>query len=69
MTFSNLPDADTSRWGGGVTAQEMKTLQWVKPKLLAQIRFVEWTAEHRLRHAKFLSAGSDKPAKDVHRET
>jgi len=66
--FSNLPDADTSRWGGGVTTAEMKTLQWVKPKLLAQIRFVEWTAEGRLRHAKFLSLRSDKSAKDVHRE-
>jgi len=66
--FSNLPDADTSRWGGGVTAAEMKTLQWVKPKLLAQIRFVEWTAEGRLRHATFLGLRSDKSAKDVHRE-
>jgi len=66
--FSNLPDTDTSRWGGGVTAAEMKTLQWVKPKLLAQIRFVEWTAEGRLRHAKFLSLRSDKSAKDVHRD-
>ena len=67
--FSNLPDTDTSRWGGGVTAAEMKTLQWVKPKLLTQIRFVEWTAEGRLRHAKFLSLRTDKSAKDVHRET
>ncbi|RPH56510.1 MAG: hypothetical protein EHM89_15335 [Acidobacteria bacterium] len=26
----------------------------MKPELVAQIRFVEWTAEGRLRHAAFL---------------
>jgi len=66
--FANLPDADTSRWGGGVTAEEMKTLEWVKPKLIAQIRFVEWTAEGRLRHAKFLSLRHDKSPRELHRE-
>jgi bifunctional non-homologous end joining protein LigD len=66
--FSNLPDADTSRWGGGVTAEEMNTLQWVKPQLVAQIRFVEWTAEGRLRHAKFLGLRHDKSAQQVVRE-
>jgi bifunctional non-homologous end joining protein LigD len=66
--FSNLPDADTSRWGGGVTPEEMSTLQWVKPQLVAQIRFVEWTAEGRLRHAKFLGLRHDKPAQQVVRE-
>jgi hypothetical protein len=29
-------------------------MQWVKPELVAQIRFVEWTAEGHLRHAAFL---------------
>ena len=37
-----------------MTADEMRELQWVKPKLVAQIRFVEWTAEGRLSHAAFL---------------
>jgi bifunctional non-homologous end joining protein LigD len=66
--FSNLPDADTSRWGGGVTQDEMNALRWVKPKLVAQIRFVEWTAEGRLRHSKFLGLRHDKSAKEVVRE-
>jgi ATP-dependent DNA ligase len=66
--FSNLPDADTSRWGGGVTPEEISTLQWVKPQLVAQIRFVEWTAEGRLRHAKFLGLRHDKSAQQVVRE-
>ena len=63
--FFNLPDADTSRWGGGVTAEEMSQLQWTKPQLVVQTQFVEWTAENRLRHAKFLGLREDKSARDV----
>jgi hypothetical protein len=37
-----------------VTADEMREMQWVRPVLVAQMRFVEWTAEGRLRHAAFL---------------
>ena len=33
-----------------------------------QIKFVEWTAEGRLRHSAFLGLRSDKHAKDVRRE-
>jgi len=29
-------------------------MQWVKPTFVAQIRFVEWTGEGRLRHRRFL---------------
>jgi bifunctional non-homologous end joining protein LigD len=53
---------------GGVTADEMREMQWVKPELVAQIRFVEWTAEGRLRHAAFLGLRSDKSAREVRRE-
>lgn len=66
--FVNLPDLGTSRWGGGITAEQMAEMQWTQPQLVAQIRFVEWTAEGRLRHAAFLGLRDDKPAKDVCRE-
>jgi len=36
--------------------------------LVAQIRFVEWTAEGRLRHAAFLGLRSDKSAREVRRK-
>jgi bifunctional non-homologous end joining protein LigD len=68
-SFANLPDSKTSRWGGGVTADEMDEMQWVKPKLVVQVKFVEWTADGRLRHAAFLGLRSDKEARDVRRET
>jgi bifunctional non-homologous end joining protein LigD len=67
--FSNLPDSDTGRWGGGVTADQMAEMTWVRPQLVVQIRFVEWTAEGRLRHAKFLGLRDDKAPPEVGRET
>ena len=45
----------------------MREMQWVTP-VLAQIRFVEWTAEGRLRHAAFLGLRSDKSAREVRRD-
>jgi bifunctional non-homologous end joining protein LigD len=57
-----------SRWGGGVTADEMHEMTWVKPKLVAQVGFVEWTSEGRLRHAAYLGMRTDKDAKEVTRE-
>jgi DNA ligase D-like protein (predicted ligase) len=66
--FSDLPSSKTSHWGGGVTAEQMAEMQWVKPTLVAQIRFVEWTADQHLRHAAFLGLRDDKRPKDVRRE-
>ena len=67
--FVDLPSEGSSRWGGGVSEEDMKEMIWTKPQLVAQIRFVEWTAENRLRHSKFLGLRSDKAAKDVRRDT
>jgi hypothetical protein len=41
---------------------------WTRPELVEQIRFVEWTAEGRLRHAAYLGLPADKAASSVHRE-
>jgi bifunctional non-homologous end joining protein LigD len=41
---------------------------WVEPELVAQIAFMEWTADGRLRHPSFLGLRTDKPAREVIRE-
>ena len=41
---------------------------WVKPKLVAQIGFAEWTPEGKLRHPRFLGLRSDKGPEEVVRE-
>ena len=66
--FANLPDARVSRWGAGVTAAQMSEMQWVRPKIVVQIRFVQWTAEGRLRHAAYMGLRDDKASRDVQRE-
>jgi bifunctional non-homologous end joining protein LigD len=67
--FVDLPNSKSDRWGGGVTADKMHEMQWVRPKRVVQIRFVEWTAEGRLRHAAFLGLRADKDPTSVRRES
>jgi bifunctional non-homologous end joining protein LigD len=42
--------------------------QWVKPELLAEVAFGEWTSAGRIRHAVFKGLRADKPAKNIVRE-
>ena len=35
-------------------------VQWVKPKLVAQVKFSEWTADERMRQPVFLGLRQDK---------
>ncbi|HEX4276966.1 MAG TPA: DUF6496 domain-containing protein, partial [Bryobacteraceae bacterium] len=41
---------------------------WIKPKLVAQINFTEWTGGNSLRHPSYQGLREDKPAKHVVRE-
>ena len=43
-------------------------IHWVKPKLVAQIGFTEWTREGRLRHPRYLGLRFDKRSSEVVRE-
>jgi ATP-dependent DNA ligase len=45
-----------------------KGVHWVKPKLVAQVAFTEWTREGKLRHPRFQGLRRDKPPKKVARE-
>jgi bifunctional non-homologous end joining protein LigD len=66
--FVDLPNVKTSRWGGGVSEEEMRQIQWLRPELVAQIAFVEWTSDNRLRASSFLGMRTDKAASEVRRE-
>ncbi|HJQ98756.1 MAG TPA: DNA ligase D, partial [Candidatus Polarisedimenticolaceae bacterium] len=43
-------------------------LHWLKPELVGEVSFTEWTNEGSLRHPSFQGLREDKPAKDVVRE-
>jgi bifunctional non-homologous end joining protein LigD len=41
---------------------------WVKPSLVAEVKFTEWTSSGEMRHPVYLGLRTDKRAKDVVRE-
>jgi ATP-dependent DNA ligase len=41
--FVNLPEKDAGRWGQGLTAEKMTECVWVKPRVVAEIEFLEWS--------------------------
>lgn len=41
---------------------------WVRPRLVAQVSFTEWTSDNRLRHPSFLGLRDDKKPSEVVRE-
>jgi bifunctional non-homologous end joining protein LigD len=43
-------------------------VQWVEPKLVAQVRFGEWTHDRHLRHPAYLGIREDKSAAEVTEE-
>jgi DNA ligase D-like protein (predicted ligase) len=66
--FVNLPEARRSRWGEGLAAEDMEQCVWVRPELVAQIDFLEWTEGDHLRHAKFVGLREDKDPRSVVKE-
>jgi bifunctional non-homologous end joining protein LigD len=66
--FVNLPEATPGRWGQGLTAAKMKDCIWVRPKLVANFEFLEWTDSNHVRHIKFIALRSDKDPFAVIRE-
>jgi ATP-dependent DNA ligase len=66
--FSNLPESRSGRWGQGLTASKMKECRWLRPVLVGQFEYVEWTPDNHLRHSRFVALRDDKPATAVRRE-
>jgi ATP-dependent DNA ligase len=46
--FANLPEKKRTMWA--LTKEEMKNCRWLKPELVAQIEFSEWTPDGHLRY-------------------
>jgi len=52
----------------GMTAAEWKTVHWVRPAVLCEIAFAEWTKDGRIRHPSFQGLREDKAAAEVKHE-
>jgi ATP-dependent DNA ligase len=66
--FANLPEAHSGRWEQGLTAEKMAACRWLRPVLVAQFEFVEFTPDNGLRHSRFVGLREDKNPRDVRRE-
>jgi bifunctional non-homologous end joining protein LigD len=66
--FSNLPERKNAGRATPLTTQAMKECRWLKPILVAQVEFAEWTAVNHLRHSRFIGLRDDKRAEDVRKE-
>ena len=66
--FVNLPEKRIGRYGAGVTVAEMKRCHWLKPEMVCQVKYSEWTRDDKLRQPVFLGLREDKDAGDVIRE-
>lgn len=66
--FANLPEPKNARRGKALTTEVMKEMRWLKPRLVAQIEFTDWTEANHLRHSRFVALRDDKPPKSVVRE-
>ncbi len=64
--FANLPEKRRTLWA--LTADEMKECRWLKPELVAQIEFTEWTPDEHLRHPSFVGLRDDKEPREIVRE-
>jgi bifunctional non-homologous end joining protein LigD len=46
-----------------------KGAHWVRPKIVVQVQFIEWTTHGKLRHARLIAVRTDKKPRDVIRES
>ncbi|KAB7644869.1 DNA ligase D [Polymorphobacter fuscus] len=57
--------ADTTPFAGKLSAEARRRAHWVKPELVAEVAFAEFTSDGIVRHASFIGLREDKPAKTV----
>ena len=62
---STVASIQPGRWSRRTAGAE----RWVRPELVAEVSFREWTPEGHIRHAVFEALRIDKPASEVSRET
>ncbi len=66
--FVNLPTPRTQERAMGISASDMRRCTWLKPQLVCEIKFAEWTEGGHLRQPVFLGLREDKDPQEVVRE-
>ena len=68
MLFAEMIKRETEASAFEVGVPPRVGVHWVRPELVGQVGFSEWTRDGRLRHPRFLGLRDDKLARDVVRE-
>jgi len=68
VVMQKLRPLVTTRSSFAVVPPSNAPCHWVRPKLVAEVKFAQWTAEGIMRQPVFMGLRYDKPAKDVRRE-
>jgi bifunctional non-homologous end joining protein LigD len=63
-----LKELETSRCPFTAVPETNEKATWVKPELVARVRFSGWTQEERLRHPVFLGLRDDKKAEECRKD-
>ena len=58
-------DADDSSFTPSPSPPPQRGARWVEPRLVAEVAFTTWAADHLLRHPSFEGLREDKPAGQV----
>ncbi len=66
--FANVSDIGPDFRNQEPSAEKLRACVWLRPELVAQCGFLEWTTLDQLRHAKFLGLRDDKNPRSVVRE-
>ena len=60
-----MPPPRDSRFGRPLA---LSKVHWVRPELVAEITYLNWTEDGLLRHTVFLGLREDKPAREIRKE-
>ena len=60
----DVPPPRDSRFGSPLT---LSRVHWVRPELVAEVKYLTWTEDNLLRQVVYEGLRGDKPAADVRR--
>lgn len=68
ITAPKAPFAAGASKAGRWSKRTSGTERWVRPRLVVEVEFAEWTPDGHIRHAVYIGLRTDKSAKDITRE-